>query len=496
MFFIGLGYRPGLLNAGLLNFQYRNSELTKNTMLQKVKLNINILLSIAIGCILPLTWLSTILTHASEYLPYGDQWDTPLRHLIHWQDGSFQWSELISQHNESRKLITSSISLLMFNLLNHWSIKAELIVGFFLTLIKVLAITVLFYRSKDVKAIKHYRNYVFAIVFVVLLLLNYSRSTYMYQLWSVTAERTIVDIMFVSMLYTLLDKPGEKWRVAILVFAPLISVYSYSSGLSLTLIAIFIAGLLYIKQAINSVSLWTVSLLNISIIGSYFIGYESNPDHSSIFSTLQQPVIKILEFIVLFLGNTSPNSMKISYQQALIQGIFIVTASTLLTIWLARSKRCQSEQKMLDLGGLDTFGLIILLYVSAIATMSCLARLPMGVLNATRDDYVIHATFGLIGLLALLTHTLLKINPQPMKSGLIIVLFLSCTVSSHIAFLVYKDVANRQIELLENISMFDDCLAHQKNVRQSHCYAQNSVAHPLFFEYFTLATKFKILIPE
>lgn len=455
--------------------------------------NTSIALFVAIGCILPLTWLGIIVAHASEYLPYGDQWDTPLRHLIHWKDGSFQWSELLSQHNESRKLVTSILSLLMFNILGHWSIKAELIGTFLLSFAKVLAITLLFYKSKVIQSLERYRIHTISVLFIVLLALNYGRSTYIFQLWSVTAERTITDIFFVSMLYTLLGNPGEKWRILILVLAPLLAAYSYSSGLLLIPISVFIAVLLYLRKIIKAKTLTIVCVSNIAILFAYFIDYKSSPGHSALGEVLRQPINKIIEFIVAFIGNTSPILREISYQQALIQGSIILFS---LLIGVVLLKKYQPERTYLMPSELDTFGCLILLYVGGLAVMSCIARLPMDIMNSIRNDYVIHPTFGIVGVLAIFTQILLTIKPQPTRNLLNLLLALSCTLNACVAVLVYDDIANQRIDFFEKISMFEDCLVHKENVQSSRCYEQNSMTHPYFSQYFEIATRLNILTSE
>ncbi len=438
--------------------------------------------------ILPLIWLVFILTYASDYMPFGDQWDTPLRHIIHLVDGSFSIGELFSQHNESRKVIPSSLSLIGFLIVGYWSLKLEMIFGIALGFFKAILTALLVVRSQGIP--RQYQKLVFCLILGLSVLLNFGRSTYLFQVWSVTLERTIVDICFVLSLFVLLRMKGTSWRIFLLIITPFIACGSYASGLVMIPLASGLAIFLAWKSLFTWRHVGIIAFSNLSLLVLYFWGYQSNPGHSSIREILVKPLPEIVSFIFAFLGNFNPFASDIPELEAIIKGGLLVLIFSVLLIWsLSRSNQ------RLEIGELDSLGLCMFGYSFMLAVMACISRLPMGMGHAIRDDYSIHPNFAIIGLFLVLLHLLFKsgyIVQFCIRSFTAIFCILLVTTS----ILVVEDFQNREIDMLNRISLLDSCQEDLEAIKSSQCFQENSPFHPLFFERFMQAEEYKILPPH
>jgi hypothetical protein len=147
-----------------------------------------------------------------------------------------------------------------------------------------------------------------------------------------------------------------------------------------------------------------------------------------------------------------------------------------------------------DLSDLEITGGLIFLYSFTLAGMSCIARLPMGIENASRHDYTIHANFAVLGLLAFSLQYLVTYerNTMNLKKLYFLVCISLCSLNVWSASLLNHSVQSKEIEILESISMFDNCMEYRENIKESACYHKNSPFHPSFLEYFSLANHLNI----
>jgi len=501
-----------------------------------------------ISLILPGIWLTAILTSAPNYLPFGDQWYTPMRHIIHLIEGQFSLGELFTQHNESRKFVPSILTLIGFKLMGYWSLKLEMIFGSFLTVIKSVLIAGLvyfslsfeprsnisvsplvndsehcpttpasssnmsteeFHRSASVSNVLQFLKIAlltglkpsrslqlrlpFAVLtFSLMVLLNFGRSTYIFQFWSVTIERILVDCCVVATLFTLLPIAGRQWRVLLLIFATFISAYSYSSGLALIPLSLLIAVYLYWQQIFRWQQVFSLTIANSLITFSYFWKYWHNPGHSSIRDALNQSPGLILKFLLAFLGNVNPFVERVKAVEAITSGsIFVGLGLILFAILVIRF------HDRLAIGRLTPIALVAWAYSSALAVMAWLARLPMGFDNAIREDYIIHANFAILGIWLLLLQLLWDFtNVLPsrvfknfLNKGLYICGLSLCGFITFTSTLTHADIKADKIAIFHNIRLIEDCVIAQENLEASQCFAANSPFYPDFKNQFLLAQK-------
>ena len=468
--------------------------LTKQKLLGSKYIPIFLL---AIALSLPILWISTILNYSESYLPYGDQWDTPLRHIIHWQDKTFYFGELFSQHNESRKFITSTLSLLGFYTLGFWSIKLELIFGFVATLFKSVLTALLFFKVMGANGRK-FSPYLFVSVLLILSLLNFGLSTYIFQVWSVTIERTIVDICLLALIFVSIEKQRRSYHLFLLTLSSAIATYTYSSGLSLIPLAIIVGFINYKKGIATLRDFVCLVILDFALCLSYFLNYESSPEHTSLFAIIHEPLLRIAHYFIIFFGNFNPFSIYVNPDDSIVRGSIVLILFFVCFYHsisrLLNTRNIRGNRVLTELPDLEMVGGLIFLYSFIVAGMSCIARLPMGIENASRSDYTIHANFALLGLLAFGIQYILtkEENTIKLKQLYFSVCISLCLLNAWSASLLNHAIQAKKIEILEKISMFDNCMEYRDDIKQSDCYRENSPFHPLFAEYFSLANRLNI----
>lgn len=257
--------------------------------------------------LLPAIILGMLVLRYSVNLPFWDQWILmPKLFLkIHFE-GAISFSDLIEQHNESRKLFPR---LIFLNLayLTHWDVRYEMLAIFLLACFISLGIYVLNRRTVGGSKIKG-----LIIAFIANLLIF---STIQYDNWFWGIQ--LVVFMPIACLtativvaYSGLSTPAKHINGLILC---IVATFSYANGLLSWILFPLILVLTEIKSwsDLGKKKLlflpWIIGFITTLII--YFNDFQKPEDSPGFLNAINNP-IKTVQFFLAFLGSPLGSGIK------------------------------------------------------------------------------------------------------------------------------------------------------------------------------------------
>jgi len=331
------------------------------------------------------TWAVFIALHGVD-VPRMDQLDTPAGQIRALEAGQLDWSMLARQHNESRKVVPNLVSLLVYTVRGHYDLRAEMFAGWAICAMLVSAIAWLAWlttRSGSSTAL--------LVAFFSSLL--WSRHTLALHLFSVTFERLLPELFLVAGIGVLLASAASWPAVSAAALACTAAQFSYAGGVvAWPLVLVFLAWSerLAGRPVVAKLSAVAVVAALSSLL--YFQGYRAPPKHSRMIDVLSESPVEMLDFVLLFLGNAVTSSQP-AYGLAL--GAAVLAAFCVLAVPAVRTEAEPHVARA------RLAWVVVGLYSLAQALLAMAGRLPMGLGNALRSDYVSHAMYLYVAVAAL-----------------------------------------------------------------------------------------------
>lgn len=343
--------------------------------------------------LLPAIILGILVLRYSVNLPFWDQWmlmpDLFIKINI---DGSLSFSDLIKQHNESRKLFPR---LIFLNLayLTQWDVRYEMLLIFLLACFISISIYVLNRRTVGGSKAKG------LIIAFIANLLIFSTIQYDNWFWGIQLVVFIpIACLTAAILiaYSGLSTPAKHLNS--LVFC-LISTFSYANGLLSWILFPLILVLTDIKSwsEFSKKKLWFIPWIIgfISTLIVYFNDYQRPEGSPSFLNAIVNP-IQTVQFFLAFLGSPLASGIP-KYKIAASTAIGAVEIVVLLAIILYLFK----HRKNYELFHRTIGWLAIASYTIVSATITAAGRVGLGLEMSQHSRYTTFSIYLLVALVHL-----------------------------------------------------------------------------------------------
>lgn len=331
-------------------------------------------------------WAFALAEHGVD-VPRSDQWGMPAGQLLAYQQGGLDWEQLAWQHNESRKVVPNLVSLGVYVVAGHYDVRLELFVGWFVGALCVLCVGRLGFLLR--------RCVDDALLIAALQAgLFWSAHTRTFHLYSVTFERSLVDLSMLAACVALATR-GVTWgAVAVAAVAAFAAQFSFIGGVVVWPLSIglglWAGGLASPALRRRLAVLCALALLS---TGLYLHGY------AFVNAELHGPALGLaagldaVAFVLRFIGNavTSSNAVVGAAFGATILIAFTQLAFDALTR-TSPGARERALRDDLDAVARRARGAFVTLGCLALsqALLAMAGRLSAGLEYATRSDYVVH----------------------------------------------------------------------------------------------------------
>ncbi len=343
--------------------------------------------------LLPAIILGMLVLRYSVNLPFWDQWMLmpDLFFKIH-NEGAISFSDLIEQHNESRKVFPK---LIFLNLayLTHWDVRYEMLAIFLLACFISLSIYVLNRRTVRGSKIKG-----LIIAFLANLLIF---STIQYDNWfwgiQLVVFMPIASLTFTILIaYSGLSTPAKHLNALIL---SIVATFSYANGLLSWILFPFILVLTEMKSRSD---FWKKKLLFIpwiicfiATLIVYFNDFQK-PESSPGFSNAINNPIKTVQFFLAFLGSPLGSGIKESEItiSTIIGGLEIVVFLGIIFYLLRHRKNYELFHRSIG-------WLAIASYTIVSAAVTAAGRVGLGLETSQHSRYTTFSIYLLVALIHL-----------------------------------------------------------------------------------------------
>ncbi len=340
--------------------------------------------------LLPLIPILAITLQISLYggrLPYWDQWKTPGHDFELLLRNSLSFSDLLAQHNESRKAVTRSIWLGLG--LNGWNVKNEMYLSVLLASTALLFVHLLV-KTTVMRGTKI--GYSLVLASSIILFNPYGlREGW---LWGENVEYTLFILLLVAGVFVNIVVKDAASKYGLVVLISLCATYTFANGLLFWLLLSPSWYLLLSKTKVSRRehlvgSLGYILLFTLTIF-VYFRSYHPPPWHPSPWESLNHPV-GLVHFFLSWLGAplSPPGSITTSTISGCVCVLLCVVAGVLIIS--GRSKHT-SVSDFYPWLVLVAYGLITGAVVSA-------GRLEFGVASSGAPRYLMHVSIFYVGLL-------------------------------------------------------------------------------------------------
>ena len=343
--------------------------------------------------LLPAIILGMLVLRYSVNLPFWDQWMLmpDLFFKIH-HEGAISFSDLIKQHNESRKLFPK---LIFLNLayLTHWDVRYEMLAIFLIACFISLGIYVLNRRTVGGSKITG------LIIAFLANLLIFSTIQYDNWFWGIQLVvfvpiATLTATILVA--YSGLSTPAKHLNGLIL---SIVATFSYANGLLSWILFPFILVLTEIKSWSD---FWKKKLLFIPwIIGFiatliiYFNGFQK-PEGSPGFSNAINNPIKTVQFFLAFLASPLGSGIKESAitTSTIIGGIEIIVFLGIILYLLKHRKNYELFRRSIGWLGIASYTIVS-------AAVTAAGRIGLGLETSQHSRYTTFSIYLLVALIHL-----------------------------------------------------------------------------------------------
>lgn len=349
--------------------------------------------------IFPIFLLVPLLMQYAVNLPIGDQWDTPLAALFKAADGTLSFTDLIAQHNESRKFFPRLLFLGMA-FITGWDIRYEFLVTFFVACIisyQIYHLSLITIRGSKYKRL------------VLLLLANliiFSPVQSENWLWGIQLITFIPIACITAGLIVSYSNFGAKLKTLILVSLCTVSTYSYANGM-LAWFIVFPSAILIARlspKPESKTQKWLIVGGTIGCISNlvlYFHNYVKPTHHPSFLDSLVHP-FDAISYVLIFLG--TPLGVQ-QLATARIVGAVLTTLFVCILLYLI------GHRKNRQLIYCSIPWVAIGIYSCASALITTAGRLGFGLGSAMSSRYTtfsLYLVVSLVYLLAIVTNEMVQ----------------------------------------------------------------------------------------
>ena len=343
--------------------------------------------------LVPAIILGMLVLRYSVNLPFWDQWIfLPKLFAKINLNGSLSFSDLIEQHNESRKLFPRLI-FLNLGYLTQWDVRYEMLLIFLSACFISVSIYVLNRRTVGGSKVKG------LIIAFIANLLIFSTIQYDNWFWGIQLVVFIpIACLTAAILiaYSGLSTPAKHLNSLILC---LISTFSYANGLLSWILFPLILVLTDMKSwsEFGKKKLWFIPWIIgfISTLIVYFNGYQRPEGSPSFFNAIINP-IQTVQFFLAFLGSplgSGINQYNIAASTA-IGGVEIVVLFAILLYLLKHRKNYELFHRSIG-------WLAIASYTIVSATITAAGRVGFGLEMSQHSRYTTFSIYLLVALIHL-----------------------------------------------------------------------------------------------
>jgi hypothetical protein len=227
-----------------------------------------------------------------------DQWDTPARVLVKAAQGNLSFSDLIAQHNESRKFFPRLLFIGLAYLTN-WNVKYEMLVTFTLACLVSYNIS---YLSKKTLA---YNFKKWLILVFISNLLIFSPIQWENWLWGIQLIVFVPIACITSCMVIAYSSVNYLTKLIACIMLSTISTFSYANGI---LCWIIVFPVLYLSVNLSPdksnkqkwlISAWVAGFAFNAIL--YFYNYKKPGYHPSFSESVAHP-LQAVSYFLSFLG--------------------------------------------------------------------------------------------------------------------------------------------------------------------------------------------------
>ena len=369
----------------------------------KSRLNINqhfILWITFVLSIIPAMVLGILILKYSVNVPIQDQWHiASIFKKIN--EGTITFSDLIAQHNESRKIFPRLIFITLAYLTN-WNIKYEMLVIFLLACIVALNI---YYLNRLTLGISPVKALLIAFISNIFI---FSPIQYENWLWGIQIVVFIpITCITTSILigYSRLH-PTAKFLICMTLAT--ISTFSYANGLLSWVVVLPVLALAKLKtdsEFFPNKWLYLLWIFGFTInISLYFYNYHQPISNPGLAAGLKYPY-QTLQYFLAFLGaplalGTSTQPLNTSIEvvnNSIILGIIIFSIFICLCLYLLRHMR---DYSLIN----RTIGWLMIGFytiISALVTSS--GRVTLGLDTAISSRYTTFSTYVIVAIIGLIS---------------------------------------------------------------------------------------------
>jgi hypothetical protein len=329
------------------------------------------------------TWIFFVGRYGVDVLRW-DQWDTPGYQIAQFLSDDLSFSDLLSQHNEARKLFPNLISLSLVAWSGVFDTSNELYIGLSLTAVLIALVGYGAWRSLQ-------RADLAALIAAGFTALIFSSHTLQFHMLSVTFERLIPELCLLLFLVAFSHSVG--WATLILAAAcAFVAQFSYPGGAALWgTVLLYLAFTGRLEQRRRLLFLGFIVVAAVASSAFYFKGYLHPSYHSDPIAILASSVVEMARFLCAFIGN----AITFNGSKATLFGAVVLVAFAGLALLVLKRERkvsCRDAQ---------LFWIVVASYSISQAILSMIGRLPMGFRNALRPDYVTHPIYIIVAVLVL-----------------------------------------------------------------------------------------------
>ena len=341
-------------------------------------------------------FLGFLIAQSAVNVPFWDEWVTPgnLFNKIH-DFGYISFTDLIEQHNESRKVFPKLVFLTVAYL-THWDTRYQMALIFLMACLISINLFYIACETTNNQNIdtKRDRRILRPLMFMVLAnLLIFSPAQHENWLWGIQIVVFVPILCLTTGVLLWHSKFKLGWKVLLSAILSTVSTFSYANGLLCWLLfpltALFLGHWKILRERVNLIIFWAVSCA--SNLTLYFWGYTKPGHHPSLTESLFHPV-KALTYFLTFLGSSlSGNSLLI----APIVGLIMIVLYGFAAMFLIALR---DSNLFYRAGGWLVLGLYTIL--SAIVTT--FGRLGFGIEQALSSRYTTFSVYGIVALLGLI----------------------------------------------------------------------------------------------
>lgn len=370
-------------NSGLIfNLRLRFSAIAKNGAAR-----FGLPFALLFACLPPLLAAYYIRTYGVNVIQW-DEWDL-VKFFDSWYSGTLTLKELFAQHNEHRTFF-GRLFLMGLGHLTHLNTKAAMWASFG----ALCLLALLLYRLTTPKG-TNLKTAIIRFVPISWLVFNWNQSENL--LWGFQFQLVLMVLAVAVAVYGLTRSTGLDRFFWLAVISGIVASYSFANGLLIWPVGL--AQILWQRywRGNRGVRLFRPQALSWSLIAGavyalYLFDYKTGPQHPSMLSFLQHPLLAVGHFLV-YLGTPLGTDLNSS----MAMGALLLTVYGCLAVALLANLSLLPTAQRDQLSG----GFSLLLFTLLSGGMLMLGRAGFGLESAAASRYVTFSSLGLVAGLAL-----------------------------------------------------------------------------------------------